>query len=559
MTTTTTTWTMESLRARLDARVAVARARLHGATVGHAGWQGKTWRALAWIAYRDWMFTRAFALWAAKHYLAVILGAVIAVSWWGLLTLAEVPGDRITGPVLALLVFWSPGLAVGLFAAVAPATYKRRRHARAIARNWPAVAEACNLSTRRPDGAVVISRLRHVHHRPGAVVLRIETFSGQTPESLHRAAPAVASAYRAHGFEVMPVKPGVLDLALFTTYRIAPITATLPVPEGANPDALPVGVTRTGHVAELVVRGRHTLVVGATGAGKGSVLWSVVGGLAPAVHEGTVRLWGLDLKGGVELEMGRALFGQVAYDSETAVRVLQELLAVIDQRKAAMRGVSRLHVPTPAEPLHLLVIDELADLMAYAEFEVRREADRLMSKILTQGRALGVVVMSCVQNPRQEAVGQRNLYSQKVALRLDSDVEADMVLGPAALQAPAHEISRSDPGTGYLVREDGAPVMVRFAYWPDDLIRQTATRYAAPATHAAPAPRDGMDAANAWAAAGGRLSVVDNLDKPTNELDGTDEKPARVRKRSPRKPRAPRSTTSTASTSTDSTGEGAPS
>lgn len=532
-----TTTPNTGLRARLDARVSSARASVRASTVGRTGWSGRTWRVLAWIAYRDWMFTRALTVWAVKHWMPTVFGVVVSASWWGILTLAEVPGDRITGPLLALLVFWSPGLAVALFAMIAPARYRRRVHANQVAAYWPEVARSCALYRTEQDGTVTVSRLRHVVHQPGAVVLRVETFPGQTPDTLHRAAPAIASAYRAHGFEVMPVKPGVLDLALFTTYRIAPITARMPVPEGANPDALPVGLARTGHVAEMVVRGRHTLVVGATGAGKGSVLWSVIGGLAPAIHDGTVCAWGLDLKGGVELEMGRALFGRVAYTAEDAVEVLRALMRVIDRRKESMRGVSRLHVPTAAEPLHVLMVDELADLMAYSDFETRREADRLMSKILTQGRALGVVVVSCVQNPRQEAVGQRNLYPQKIALRLDSDIESDMVLGPAALQAPAHEISRLDPGTGYLVREDGAPVMVRFAYWPDDLIREVATRYAAPASHSAPEPRHGQDAVNAWAKASGRLALVDDT-VPNDNEPGSDNPTPRQRK--PRKPRAPR-------------------
>jgi hypothetical protein len=534
--------TKTGLRAALDARVSTARTRFRTATVGRPGRSGKAWRIAAWIAYRDWMFTRALGLWAGKHPLPVILGVLLAVGWWGILTLAEVPGDRITGPVLLVLVFLSPGLFHGLWAMFAPRRYRQVMNARAIAGVWPKVAESCGLSARQPDGTITISRLRHVRHQAGAVVLRIETFAGQTPDTLHRAAQAITTAYRAHGYETSTVKPGVLDLILFTTYRIAPATARMPEPETANPDSLPVGRTRAGQVARLVVRGRHTLVVGATGAGKGSALWSVVGNLAPAVHIGMVQLWGLDLKGGVELEMGRALFGRVAYGSEDAIPVLRALLRVIDQRKETMRGVSRLHVPTPGDPLHVLIIDELADLMAYAEFEVRREADRLMSKILTQGRALGVVVLSCVQNPRQEAVGQRNLYPQKVALRLDSDVESDMVLGPQARLAPAHEISRGEQGTAYIVGEDGMASMARFDYWPDDLIRAVALRYAAPADHSAPEPRSGDDALNAWAAAAARRGVDNNATDKTKDNAAPAPRPRKPRApRKPRTPRAPRS------------------
>src|SRR4030095_14488151 len=41
----------------------------------------------------------------------------------------------------------------------------------------------------------------------------------------------------------------------------------------------------------LPARGTHVLVAGATGAGKGSVLWSVIRGLGPWVRAGLVELW----------------------------------------------------------------------------------------------------------------------------------------------------------------------------------------------------------------------------------------------------------------------------
>ncbi|MFU8855350.1 hypothetical protein ACNAW0_30970, partial [Micromonospora sp. SL1-18] len=41
--------------------------------------------------------------------------------------------------------------------------------------------------------------------------------------------------------------------------------------------------------------------MGATGSGKGSVIWSVVRSLAAGVASGLVQIWGLDPKGGMEL------------------------------------------------------------------------------------------------------------------------------------------------------------------------------------------------------------------------------------------------------------------
>lgn len=523
---------------------AKARARIIAATTGRPGKAGLAWRVVVRIvrftAYRMAMFLLAATTWSIRCAVLPVVGLVLALLWHGSLTLAEWPGDRTTGPLVLLVAFMSPGLLLGTWAAIAPRAYRRSKNARDIRRVWAKVANDCGLGRREQDGTVRVSRLRKVMHRPGSVVLRIETFPGQTMDTLRRAAPALMTAYGAYGYDTIQIKPKVLDLILFTSARLAPRKAVLPDQAAITTDVVPVGRTRGGDACTMQIIGRHTLVVGASGAGKGSVLWSVVGGLAPAVHGGIVRLWGVDLKKGLEIATGRGLFGHAAYSAEDAIDVLKALLRVIDERGAKMRGVSRLHVPAVGDPLHVLIIDELADLMAYSDSEIRREAERLISKILTQGRALGVVVLACVQNPRQESLGgTRSLYTQRIALRLDSDSETDMVLGGLARLAPAHTINKNDPGTAYLVTEDGTPQLVRFDFWTDDLIRTTALHYAAPSEHAAPLPRGGDDAVNAWATASakaaGRLHVV-----PDEDNEAPVAAPRQRKPRAPRKSRAPR-------------------
>ncbi len=67
---------------------------------------------------------------------------------------------------------------------------------------------------------------------------------------------------------------------------------------------MPVGVVEDGAPWALPVLGTHLLVAGATGAGKGSVVWSLIRGLAPAIRDGSVQLWVVDPKGGMELGAG---------------------------------------------------------------------------------------------------------------------------------------------------------------------------------------------------------------------------------------------------------------
>ncbi|MBE1874835.1 FtsK/SpoIIIE domain-containing protein [Myceligenerans pegani] len=564
---------VREFRATVKSAVARARARTHAATLGRPGVLGAVLRVLVavlgFVLGRSWMLVRATLAWAGRHLPLSVFGLVLAGLLWLGLEASGWPGDRLVGPVIVWALFWSPGLLFGAWAAIAPGAYRRSRLRVWYVRRWltgtpalwgrkgsEAVGTAAGLGVRQPDGGVLVPGIK-VRFAPGAAVLRLNVVVGQTVDDIVRAASRIVTAYGAHGHELRPVKPGVVDLVLFTVARLAARTATMPAD---HVDPFRVGVVtagrrRDGGLLDLIVRGRHTLVVGATGAGKGSVLWSVAGGMAPAVHAGFVRLWGVDLKQGIEVDTGRALFGHVAYDAREAVRVLEALVQVMQERGARMRGVSRNHAPTPDEPLHVLVVDELADLMAYSgDFEIKREAERLLSKLLTQGRALGVVVVGCVQNPRQEALGgTRNLWPQKVALRLDSDVETDMVLDAAARLAPAHEINKNDQGTAYLVTEDGTPTLVRFDYWPDDLIRAAANRYPAPAypdaLPASPAARDLVaDAASAWLAAGGHLAALDDTsanprpvddgpvnDNPVNDGAATSTSERPKRKRSPRK------------------------
>jgi hypothetical protein len=51
----------------------------------------------------------------------------------------------------------------------------------------------------------------------------------------------------------------------------------------------------------LSVRGTHLPIAGASGAGKSSVLWSLLSGVAQEIRGGRVALWAIDPKGGQEL------------------------------------------------------------------------------------------------------------------------------------------------------------------------------------------------------------------------------------------------------------------
>lgn len=479
----------------------------------------------------------------------VTLWLLAGVCWWLVAGWAGAPtGDRLVAALTVTGLGLIPGLTRATFALLAPRLYHRfdawtfrRGLASWVRGRWPDVAEKCGLAVSNQDGTRTTPKIKTTTAL-GVVNVTVPVLTGQTTRTVMDAGEAIATAYGAHSFEVRPDGPSRVVLRLFLTNALT-TARTAVTPAGVSIDGVPAGIRLDGAKYDLRIRGRHTLVVGASGAGKGSVFWAVAGGLAPAIRERLVRVWAIDMKKGVEAGMGEGLFHATAYTHARALAILRALVEVIEERGAAMRGKSRLHEPTPGDPLHVLIIDELADLLAYSDFEVKREAERLLSIILTQGRALGVVAVGCVQNPRQEALGgTRNLWTQKIALRLDTADETEMVLGSRARTAPADLISRDAPGTAYAVNDDDGTVsMVRFDYWPDDLVRHVAATYPSPTSAGLPAANP---APGPWG------NPLDSLDG----LNGLDDDGGQPRfKRSPRKTTRDRAAKASAAVETDNT------
>ncbi|MGL5827644.1 MAG: FtsK/SpoIIIE domain-containing protein [Nocardioides sp.] len=437
--------------------------RAAGAVVWHAAFVARHWRYIACL-----LTVAGLGVWA---------GAGVW-PWW------------------LILAAMLPGVAASVWASYAPDGYTRwcsvpyRRLAGwlRVRLTWRVVCRECNLSDRKvkilkASGDVTKERVKWVHPKlrriktgPGTLCLVIRARRGQEVEELERAAEKVAGIYKAQAyrFTVDPRHPKtVARLDLVVRDRLG--TAIEGTPDtAARFDRVRLGRTQTGGTWWLTIRSRHTLVAGCSGSGKGSIVWGVCVGLAPAVRAGTVRLWGIDLKRGVELATGRGLFYRLAITPADAIEVLEELLRVIDERAARMVGVTRDHMPIAGDPLHVLVIDELAKLIAYADIDTKRKASRLLAEILSQGRALGVVVLGFLQDPSKETVPMRNLFTQIIGLRLRSSDETGMIFDGMARHAPAHQISPVLQGTAWIIDDTGAVDRVRADYWTDEVIRAVA-------------------------------------------------------------------------------------
>ncbi|WP_461021548.1 hypothetical protein [Thalassiella azotivora] len=372
--------------------------------------------------------------------------------------------------------------------------YRRRR---AVARSWEGWCDRLGLAVTdvhkgtgvRTSWTPGLSRLRWAGGEArtsaaGVLTGRVRLLAGQCVDDVVSRADKLAAAAGARSCRVSGLGTSAVSVTWLFGDPLAATVRPLPVVEPVDVGALPVGVREDGGLWRLRLAGTHVLVVGVTGAGKGSVIWSMLAALGPALRDGWVQVWAVDGKGGMELAPGRALFARFAATAEDGVELLEDAAAVMTQRAARLaQAHERVHTPTVVEPLLVVLVDEVALLTAYLpDRRVKDRAEKALAMIATQGRAPGVVLVAALQDPRKEVLGLRNLFPTKVGMRLDEKAQVDMVLGDGARDAGAlcHQIPESTPGVAF-VRVDGVrePVRVRAAYLSDADIAALAATYPA--------------------------------------------------------------------------------
>ncbi|EUA56387.1 ftsK/SpoIIIE family protein [Mycobacterium xenopi 4042] len=129
--------------------------------------------------------------------------------------------------------------------------------------------------------------------------------TGQSINDWQKRGAALAAAWRAERLTIRATTPASCASSS-TEATCWPNPLPYPCRPG-NHSQSGRGAGRNHRDADLVAAprvGQHILIAGATGAGKGSVLWSLIAGLAPHVKTGRVRLCVIDPKGGMELGAG---------------------------------------------------------------------------------------------------------------------------------------------------------------------------------------------------------------------------------------------------------------
>ncbi|SNT62873.1 DNA segregation ATPase FtsK/SpoIIIE, S-DNA-T family [Streptosporangium subroseum] len=424
------------------------------------------WRLLAGVVRLLWRYPIASAVVAVPCALAWLSGWQWGLGLVALVLLGLTAWALVDRPSFARLVGWR-------LLAWWRLVWIYRRH-------WQPVMIISGLG-RHVRGRDYLPRVLGVRCTSWADVVTVKMLTGHAVKDWSDRTEHLAHGFGATSCRVSIARSGRL---LLVFPRHDPLATPLPavtIPEETSVGPVEVGQCEDGKPWLLKVHGTHVLVAGATGAGKGSVIWSAIRGLLPAVRAGLVQVWALDPKR-MELSFGRDLFkDRYAAAPADCADLLEAAVAVMQERADRFAGLQRSHTPTVRDPFVLVVVDEVAFLTAYqSDKGLKLRISAALATLTTQGRAVGVGVLAALQDPRKDVLSIRNLFPDKIALRLDESEQVDMVLGDGARDrgALADLISpQPDLGAGiaYVRLETSPdPIRVRAAYVSDADIRAMA-------------------------------------------------------------------------------------
>jgi hypothetical protein len=255
------------------------------------------------------------------------------------------------------------------------------------------------------------------------------------------------------------------------------------VPAEANDSwkSFPIAVTEDGDA--IPYEAFHTLGIGQTGAGKGSIWWAIFNGFLSSARKGLVEFYAIDPKGAEAFGAdGRplAIFEEVASKPDAWHALLIKLAARMQSRQ----GKGREQPVTTENPLIVILIDELSALgILDVDATRKKESTAALLTIASQGRSMNFFIVALAQQPQKEMIGNvREFLAMRVSLRVGQKHEVDMVLGDGAAEggAEAHLIPIATSGNRYRtagvgfvqIEGDPNPVRMRLPYASDAQISE---------------------------------------------------------------------------------------
>ncbi len=225
--------------------------------------------------------------------------------------------------------------------------------------------------------------------------------------------------------EIVPDPQGPADPWPGT--RVGAVPTTAPIPIGAD--------------VAIPLEGGHVKVGGITGAGKSCTMHVV---MCELLARDDLAIVGIDCKPGAP-EMGRYRHAgvKVVTSAKDAAEALGGLCQVMERRGEVIARRTReamasetgelpesVWVPTSAEPWYVCVVDEVTEL---AGSDAMQHLDRLSRLSRSYGITLIVMTQSVeaavFSVPGRSGGGSRAQYGTSVCLHVDTEAEAEKILG----------------------------------------------------------------------------------------------------------------------------------
>jgi S-DNA-T family DNA segregation ATPase FtsK/SpoIIIE len=366
-----------------------------------------------------------------------------------------------------------------------PWWWHRRRRARVrverTVQAWPEVAETIGL-----PGSRLISAVASLWGWRASLALK----RGQTAADVINKIPAIESGLgtRPGSVRVEP-DPARADRCTIHVLAFDPHAKPIPWPEPSTTtvaEPIDLGIFEDATPVRVTLMHRHALVGGIAGSGKSGILNVILGSLTACPD---VVIWGIDLKGGMELQPWASCLDRIATNPSDAALLLADAVTILNTRADALtRHGARLWKPTPDAPALIIMIDEYAELADEAP-----QAVTAADSIARRGRAVAVTLLAATQRPTQDAMGKGAVRSQmdvRICLRVRERRDTDLILGQGAHAAGWHAHALDAPGK-FLISAPGhdAPKRARAYLLTDERVRAITHR------HAAHRPRlDGLSA-----------------------------------------------------------------
>jgi S-DNA-T family DNA segregation ATPase FtsK/SpoIIIE len=207
------------------------------------------------------------------------------------------------------------------------------------------------------------------------------------------------------------------------------------------------GKSRVGDVVYDMVDVANLLIAGEPGGGKSVALRSILTTFILCIQK--LELYCADMKF-TEFHLFEGVADKVVYEEKDLLKILRKLDKERMARGKKLKAAGLAHVRDFPEderpPFIILAIDEVAILE-------EKDTFKLIKKIASQGRALGMYVILSMQRPDRETLDTyiKNCLTVRMAFRHGDITNSQVSLGPG--HGEAAEIKPSQKGRAALLLE----------------------------------------------------------------------------------------------------------